>query len=92
MYNFTNYLIMYDICDNKRSNKILNILRGYCYHEQNSIFEGRLRKSQLIALKEKLNKNINKNKDYIIIYPLSKLNIMNKIVLGKRKYHKSPIF
>jgi len=92
MYSFTNYLILYDICDNKRSNKILNILRGYCFHEQNSVFEGKLKKSQLIALKEKLNGAINKKEDSIIIYPLSKWNVFNKIIIGKRKYPKSQIF
>lgn len=91
MYTFTNYLIIYDISDNKRAAKVLNILRGYCYHIQNSVFEGRLTKAQFNTLREKLEK-ISDKEDSIIIYPLSYLNILNKVKIGKRKFKQSPIF
>lgn len=92
MYSFTNYLIMYDIADSKRANAVLGLLRGYCYHLQNSIFEGKLRKSQIIELEEKLRKIILPEEDSVIIYPMSYLNILNKITLGKNKYKRSPVF
>lgn len=92
MYSFTNYLIMYDISDNKRLNRARTILREYCFQEQHSIFESKLRKSQIIALSKKLEKAIDKEKDCVIIYPLTRYNILNKITLGKRKYKKSLIF
>lgn len=91
MYNFTNYLIIYDITDYKRSCKVLNILRGYCFHVQKSVFEGKLTKAQFYDLKHKLHEVVGEQ-DSIIIYPLSHLNVLNKVKLGCYKYKKSQIF
>ena len=91
MYSFTNYLVMYDIADSRRASKILIILRGYLFHIQHSVFEGKLTKSQFHSLKEQLEKIVIES-DSIIIYPLSYLNILNKITIGKSKFKISPIF
>lgn len=92
MYTFTNYLVMYDICDSKRLVKINSLLKGYFFQEQHSVFQGRLTKSRFNVLREKLVKIMDKNKDCIIIYPMSKFNILNKEILGVTKYRKSQIF
>ena len=92
MYSFTHYLVMYDIADSSRAVKVLAILRCYCHHVQNSIFEGKLRKSQLYELKDKLESAISLDEDSVLIYPLSYLNLFNKISLGKPRFRKGMIF
>lgn len=92
MWNFTNYLVMYDIANPKRATIILSILRRYCYHIQNSVFEGKLTKSQFLKLKGELKESIVEEKDSIIIYPMSYLNILNKEKFGKPRYKRSNIF
>lgn len=91
MYCFTNYVIFYDVTCNKRATKILRILRGYCYQIQYSVFEGKLTKAQYCKLKQELI-NIATDDDSIIIYPLSYMNILNKVKIGKSKFKKLPIF
>lgn len=91
MYCFTDYLILYDVADSKRATKILFILRGYCYHIQNSVFEGKLTKGQYHKMIDEL-KQIASSEDSILIYPLSYLNILNKVCIGKQKFIRSQIF
>lgn len=92
MWSFTNYLVMYDIADARRLLKVCSVLRSYLLPLQNSVFEGRLARAQYLELEAKLKSLIDKEKDSVVIYPLNKLNVYNKVVMGKRKFNRTLIF
>ena len=59
-------IISYDV-DQKRDQKLLKLLRRYCYHEQKSIFDGYLTTTQFTRLKEEIN-GIIKEGDVVTYY------------------------
>lgn len=65
------YVISYDICKDRRRNKVSKVLEGFGQRVQYSIFECYLNNTQLQILKTKLLKLINCNEDSIIIYRLT---------------------
>lgn len=65
-----NYLICYDIKDERRLIKVHNYLKGYCLKLQYSVFYGYFGWEELSEIKEKLKQLINEKEDDIRIYPL----------------------
>lgn len=65
-----NYLVCYDIRDDKRLRKIFNFTRRYGIHLQYSVFYCRFTWSELQDFKSRLNEMIDKKRDDIRIYPL----------------------
>ncbi len=65
-----NYLICYDIKNEKRLSKVYKYLCGIAIHIQYSVFYHRLDYRELIELKEKLKSIINEEEDDLRIYPL----------------------
>lgn len=65
-------IIAYDV-ESRKNTKILKILRKYCYHEQNSVFDGELTPVQFKALKNELNNICSEDKVtyYTILNPKS---------------------
>jgi CRISPR-associated protein Cas2 len=61
-------LVCYDISNDKRRNKIYNLLSSYGIPVQFSIFECELNDKTLISLKKSLFKLIDNNQDKIRIY------------------------
>lgn len=88
---FTHYLICYDVKDCSRGQKIRTTLQGYCYQQQESVFEGELTPSQIEKLKEELLLILAKE-DCLIIYPLTKQNIFSKKVYGTLQWRIKRIF
>lgn len=77
-------IIVYDV-EIKRINKIRNFLRQYLYWVQNSVFEGEITKSELVKIKDFLNKNCKKT-DSIVIYVLESFSsLKSRIQLGIKK-------
>lgn len=66
----SNYLICYDIKDEKRLNKVFRYLRGIGLHLQYSVFYAKLKWNDLIDVENNLKNLINENEDDIRIYPL----------------------
>ncbi|MCX7991440.1 MAG: CRISPR-associated endonuclease Cas2 [Proteobacteria bacterium] len=66
----SNYLISYDIRDEKRLTKIHNYLKSRCLKLQYSVFYGYLSWQELNELKERLLELIDENQDDVRIYPL----------------------
>lgn len=91
-FYFTHYLVMTDISNSKRSQTIRSIILDYCYQQQSSIFEGQLTTSQIEKMKEKVVPLLDRKKDNLIIYPLTKQNIFSKQVYGKLKWEVKRIF
>jgi CRISPR-associated protein Cas2 len=77
-------ILVYDVGE-KKTSKIMKLCRTYLNHVQNSVFEGEISDSNLLELKIKINKLINKENDSIIIYQLYFDKYAKKEILGKDK-------
>ncbi|MBU7584880.1 MAG: CRISPR-associated endonuclease Cas2 [Nostoc sp. TH1S01] len=65
-----NFVISYDISEDKRRTKIHNILKSYGQWMQYSVFECQLTDTQYAKLRSRLNKLIKPDTDTIYFYPL----------------------
>jgi CRISPR-associated protein Cas2 len=77
----TNYLVCYDIRDEKRLARVYRYMRRWGLHIQYSVFYCRLTRHELIELKDKLEMLIDARKDDVRVYPLPesmKVTIMGR--------------
>jgi CRISPR-associated protein Cas2 len=65
-----NYVISYDIVDNRNRNRAAETLKDYGIRIQKSVFECRLELRGLKELMQKLAKIIDPKIDSIVVYPL----------------------
>lgn len=63
-----NYIITYDIANDKRRNKIHKVLCDYAVPVQYSVFEARLKEEDYVRLQHKLTRLIKKDEDGVIFY------------------------
>jgi len=64
--------ICYDIVDDKIRRSVVNILSGYGYRVQKSVFEAIISKNDFFELKTRLDKVIKKKEDSVRYYILCK--------------------
>ena len=64
------YVVAYDIPDDKRRNKVHQILMGFGKWTQYSLFECFLSRKELILLQSKLDANLVATQDSVRFYPL----------------------
>jgi CRISPR-associated protein Cas2 len=82
------YLVVaYDIRDNKRRNKICDILCNYGKRVNYSVFECFLGKNDINELKKKIEKCTKKSEDIILYYHLCK-NCVEKIERVGKPYEE----
>lgn len=67
--NYNYVFLFYDVGE-KRVNKVFKICKQYLIHHQNSVFRGHITPSDLIELRNKLSKIINKKQDFITFIKL----------------------
>ncbi len=77
-------ILIYD-ANAKRTSKILRCCRQYLNHVQNSVFEGKITKSNFQELKSKIKKIIKDKEDSIIIYRLYLDKYAKKEIIGIEK-------
>lgn len=65
-----NYLVCYDIRDEKRLVRVFNTMKKRGLHIQYSVFYCRLSWRELVELKEKLKDIIDERKDDVRLYPI----------------------
>jgi len=63
-----NYVIVYDVSDDKRRSKIFKILKSYATHVQYSVFEAKLHPNDVTELKYKIWSIMNTKQDSIFFY------------------------
>lgn len=89
MLTTLNYLIAYDISNDRTRNKISKILEGYGDRVQNSVFElpGMSENTFEKCLKklEKISSALFEDEDSIRIYNISNYQTSKTIVLGRKK-------
>ena len=76
-------VIVYDV-NVDRVNKVHKFLKAYLHWQQNSVFEGKVTKSQYNDSVNKLNRLIDEDEDSIIIYKFP-YKYLEKKVLGIEK-------
>lgn len=76
-------VIVYDVNVN-RVNKVNKFLKSYLHWQQNSVFEGKITKSQYNEIIETLKKLIDDDEDSIIIYKFPQ-KYLDKKILGIEK-------
>jgi len=82
----THYAIAYDVGDPKRGVRLNSLLRQYCWQQQGSFFEAELTPSVFGRLCREIRDVVNPVEDNVIIYPLGKSNVLNKIVIGRLRW------
>ncbi|RLC37240.1 CRISPR-associated endonuclease Cas2 [candidate division Kazan bacterium] len=83
-------IVVYDI-DVKRISSIHNYLRQNLHWVQNSVFEGEVRLSQLMRIKEELREFI-KSGDSVIIYTFKSKKHLKRWIIGTEKNKIQNIF
>lgn len=76
-------VVVYDV-NVDRVNKVNKFLKSYLHWQQNSVFEGKINKSQYNEIIDKLKDLINEDEDSIIIYKFPH-KYMDKKILGIEK-------
>lgn len=80
-------ILVYDISTEtkegkRRLPKVMKKCREYLHHTQKSVFEGVISEAKLLALKTSIEKLINKDEDYVVIYKLLNQNNLQKENIG----------
>ncbi len=65
-------VVAYDITDDKRRNKVCEILSGYGKRVNYSVFECFLKEKDIQGLKNKIERHIKKREDRVLYYYLCK--------------------
>ncbi len=76
---FDRYVVVYDIADTKRRNKVYNLLKGCGERVNFSVFECEIKKGKLKILRKEIQGLINEKEDLVIYYPLC-LNCLAAVV------------
>lgn len=79
-------ILVYDISisekGQKRWNRVFKTCKEYLNHVQNSVFEGEILDSDLFKLKSRLEREINKKYDSIIIFRTRNEKWLDREVIG----------
>lgn len=90
-YNYNYAFVFYDIGE-KRVQKVFKICKKYFKHHQKSVFRGHITPSNLIKLKNELNKIINKEEDFITIIKLMSDAYFEEDTLGNKSKESESLF
>lgn len=84
------YVIVYDICQDKRRNKVAAVLHGYGERVQYSVFECLLDGEQFKALWEELGELVDESEDSVRAYRLCAACVTWTKTLGEAKQFTVP--
>lgn len=76
----------------QRDPKILKTCRKYLNWVQNSVFEGEITDGKFKMLRKELERTINAQEDYIIMYTWNTQRYSNRLTMGKNKVEEDYIF
>jgi len=78
------WVICYDITNDKRRRKVVDIMESYGQRAQYSVFECDITDRQQMTLQAKLAKVIDEDEDDVRFYPLNQADIQRVRTLGKK--------
>jgi len=67
-----NYVVAYDIADDKRRTQVFKMLFGYGDHAQYSVFFCELNEVELVSLRRKLRETIHHDEDQVMFVDLGR--------------------
>lgn len=82
MTNPTHYLICYDIADDRRRNRVANLLEGFGRRVQYSVFEAVLDRRLFDKLLSQLQALLDPADDSLTIYPVCAACVPRRIAMG----------
>jgi len=92
MHQEAYYLIAYDITEDQRRNKVMNILKNYGNRIQKSVFECVLEDKEFSQIMEVLDSLIDKGEDSIVVCTLCRSCKAKRLSLGLRVFEHERSF
>lgn len=86
------YVIAYDIPDDKRRNKVHDVLQGFGRWTQYSLFEVWVTKKQLLILQQRLARHLNPSEDSVRFYPMCAMCVGRIETVGGEKPKDDKVF
>ena len=80
--NYNYVFVFYDIGE-KRVNKVFKVCKKYLTHFQKSVFRGEITPSNIISLRNELNKIIDDKEDFICIIKTLNGSVFGEEIMGK---------
>lgn len=71
--NRRDFLVTYDICDDRRLRAVFKLMQAYGDHIQYSVFRCALTKTEMVEMVAKLSALIHHNVDQVLIFQLGRL-------------------
>lgn len=80
-------ILVYDIVTEtkegrRRIVKVMKECRKYLHHTQKSVFEGEITEAKLLALTKAIEKLINKEEDYVVVYKMENKKNLDREIIG----------
>lgn len=72
------YIVVYDVCDDRRLRNVFRLMRGYGDHLQYSVFRCELSDHERIQMMERLSAVIKHDEDQVLLFPLGPASGMNE--------------
>lgn len=85
-------VVSYDIPDDRRRTKVMNLLYGYGTRVQYSVFECELRPADLEELKQRMRRLMRKEEDDVRFYPLCQNCLEKATMMGRARLHRNEAF
>jgi CRISPR-associated protein Cas2 len=76
------YLVCYDVVDDRRRNRVANLLKRFGLRVQKSVFECVLNPDQRELVKQRIEKVIKFEEDQVRFYPMSPRHRQKVLVFG----------
>lgn len=86
------YVIAYDIPDDKRRNKVHDVLQGFGRWTQYSLFEVWVTKKQMLILQQRLARYLKPNEDSVRFYSLCNFCVSRTETVGGEKPADETVF
>ena len=77
------FLVAYDVEQDRRRTKVMNVLKDFGLRVQYSVYECELTAARAAELKERLGKLIDKKHDRLHIYPMCEACFFRSEALGR---------
>jgi CRISPR-associated protein Cas2 len=78
------WIVCYDITNDKRRRKVVDIMESYGQRAQYSVFECDITDRQQMSLRAKLKQVIDEDEDDVRFYPLNQADLQRVKTLGKQ--------
>ena len=82
----SHWLVIYDICDDKRLHKVAKIMENYAIRVQKSVFEMESPKNIIETIRKNVNKII-KDEDFVVYFEICERDWQKRLKYGIGKFN-----